>query len=76
MPIQIYLLIAILIIITALFISLEIANARRVANATPTTPTAPPPAVVNMPEPTGINRARGKASRRLRRGTGPMGRKL
>jgi hypothetical protein len=74
MPIQIYLLIAILIIITALFISLEIANARRVANATPTTPTAPPPAVVNMPEPTG--KARGRAARRMSRGTGPMGRKL
>ena len=74
MPTELIIIIALIVVFMGGWAFVEYKWARRPLDTPPTTPTAPPPAVVNMPEPTG--KARGRAARRMSRGTGPMGRKF
>jgi len=75
MPAELIIMIVLIIVIGLLGIAADRKHARIVREQmSASTPTAPPPAVVNMPEQTG--KARGRAARRMSRGTGPMGRKF
>jgi len=74
MPTELIIIIALIVVIMGGWAFVEYKWARRPLDTPPATPTAPPPAVVNMPEVAG--KARGRAARRMSRGTGPMGRKF
>lgn len=70
LPVELIIAIALLVIGAGIWISFELKHAQTVREqvAVPI-PTTPPPAVVNI-------KSQGKAARRMRRGTGFMGRKI